>query len=128
VVDELREFARGIRPAILADGGLGPALRTLARRCPIPVTVDVETGGRLPEPIEVCAYYVAAEALANAAKHFRASTITVQVTRPGDVLDVRVGDDGAPLSEFSRWARGRVMARCLSFTPSLLPRDGFVQA
>jgi PAS domain S-box-containing protein len=94
VVDELREFARGVYPAVLADGGLGPALRTLARRCPIPVTLDVQTGGRLPEPVEVCAYYVVSEALANAARHSRASTITVQVTTTGDVLDVRVGDDG----------------------------------
>jgi signal transduction histidine kinase len=93
VADELREFARGIHPAILADGGLGPALRTLARRCPIPVTLDVETGGRLPEPIEICAYHVVAEALANTAKDSRASTITVQVTTTGDVLDVRVGDN-----------------------------------
>ena len=57
VLDELREFARGIHPAILADGGLGSAVKTLARRCPIPVDLDVPTRGRLPEPVEVCAYY-----------------------------------------------------------------------
>ena len=57
VLDELRELARGIHPAILADGGLGPAVKTLARRCPIPVDLDVPTRGRLPEPVEVCAYY-----------------------------------------------------------------------
>ncbi len=95
VLDELREFARGIHPAILADGGLGPALRTLGRRCPIPLTLDVATGGRLPEPVEVCAYYVVSEALANAAKHSHASAITVQVQAAGDVLHVEARDDGA---------------------------------
>jgi GAF domain-containing protein len=94
VLEELREFARGIHPAILADGGLGPALRTLARRCPIPVTLEVQAGGRLPEPAEVCAYYVASEALANAAKHSRAATVTVQVLAGGDALTVQVRDDG----------------------------------
>ena len=79
VLEELREFARGIHPAILADGGLGPALRTLARRCPIPVSLDAPARGRLPEPVEVCAYYVVSEALANAAKHARAAAATVTV-------------------------------------------------
>src|SRR5271166_3685863 len=101
VLDELREFARGIHPAILGDGGLGPALRTLARRCPIPVELDVETGGRLPEPVEVCAYYVVSEVLTNAAKHSRASAITVQVTGAGDALRVQVCDDGAGGAHFT---------------------------
>jgi signal transduction histidine kinase len=92
VLDELREFARGIHPAILADGGLGRAVKTLARRCPIPVSLDVQAGGRLPEPAEVCAYYVISEALANAAKHSRATAITVQVTVAGGALTVRVCD------------------------------------
>ena len=95
VLEELREFARGIHPAILADGGLGPALRTLARRCPIPVSLDAPVRGRLPEPVEVCAYYVVSEALANAAKHARAAAATVQVLADGDTLTVRVRDDGA---------------------------------
>ena len=94
VLDELREFARGIHPAILADGGLGPAVKTLARRCPIPVDLDVPTRGRLPEPVEVCAYYVVSEALTNAAKHSRAAAIAVQVLGDGDVLRVQVRDDG----------------------------------
>ena len=94
VLDELREFARGIHPAILADGGLGSAVKTLARRCPIPVDLDVQTRGRLPEPVEVCAYYVVSEALTNAAKHSRAAAIAVQVLEDGDVLRVQVRDDG----------------------------------
>ena len=95
VLEELREFARGIHPAILADGGLGPALRTLARRSPIPVTLEVQAGGRLPDLVEVCAYYVVSEALANAAKHAHATAVTVRVLADGDALTVQVGDDGA---------------------------------
>ena len=95
VLEELREFARGIHPAILADGGLGLALRTLARRCPIPVSLDAPVQGRLPEPVEVCAYYVVSEALANAAEHSRAAAVTVRVLADGDALTVQVRDDGA---------------------------------
>jgi GAF domain-containing protein len=94
VLEELREFARGIHPAILADGGLGPALRTLARRCSIPVSLDAPVRGRLPEPVEVCAYYVVSEALANAAKHSGAAAVTVRVLADGDALTVQVRDDG----------------------------------
>ena len=77
-LEELREYARGIHPAILADGGLAPALKTLARRSPIPVTLDVRMPGRLPERVEVTAYYVISEALANAAKHAGASAVHVE--------------------------------------------------
>ena len=78
-LDELREFARGIHPAILAEGGLAPALKALARRSAIPVELDVRVGARLPEPIEVGAYYVVSEALANVAKHAEASVVSVDV-------------------------------------------------
>jgi signal transduction histidine kinase len=89
-LEDLREFARGIHPAILAEGGLGPALRTLARRAPVPVQLQVLAQGRLPEPVEVAAYYVVAEALANAAKHARAAGVTVEVEEAADgVLRVR---------------------------------------
>ena len=86
VLEELREFARGIHPAILASGGLGPALRTLARRSPIPVELDVRAPGRLPEPVEVCAYYVVSETLANTAKYSRAAAVTVDVTMADGAL------------------------------------------
>jgi GAF domain-containing protein len=69
VLGELRELSRGIHPAILSEGGLGPALRTLARRSVVPVELRVGSEGRLPERVEVTAYYVAAEALTNVAKH-----------------------------------------------------------
>ncbi len=95
-VEELRELARGIHPAVLAERGLPPALTALARRCPVPVELDVRTDGRLPEPVEVAAYYLVAEALTNAAKHADASTVQVEVGigETGDVLQVRVSDDG----------------------------------
>jgi signal transduction histidine kinase len=101
-LDELRELARGIHPAILAEGGLPPALRTLARRCTLPVELDVRADRRLPEPIETATYYLVAEALTNAAKHAHASIVHVEVGiagattdgRAGDVLRVCVRDDG----------------------------------
>ena len=94
LVEDLREFARGIHPAILAQGGLGPALRALARHSPVPAQVDVRTEGRLPEPLEVGAYYVVSEALTNAAKHAIASAITVEVKSVDGALLVSVRDDG----------------------------------
>jgi signal transduction histidine kinase len=91
VVDELREIARGLHPAALAEGGLRPALRTLARRSTVPVRLDVELDERLPEPIELAADYVVAEALTNAAKHAHASVADVEAyVRTPDGPDDRV--------------------------------------
>jgi signal transduction histidine kinase len=95
VVDELREMARGIHPAILAKGGLGPALKTLARRCTVPVELDVRAVARLPERVEVAAYYVVSEALTNAAKHAQASAVNVEVEAVEGALRLCVRDDGA---------------------------------
>jgi signal transduction histidine kinase len=97
VQEDLREMAHGIHPAILARGGLGPALKTLARRCPVPVELDVRTGPRLPEPVEVAAYYVVAEALTNAAKHANASAVQIDADADpaGNALRLRIRDDGA---------------------------------
>jgi signal transduction histidine kinase len=94
-LEDLQEMARGIHPAILAHGGLGPALKTLARRSRLPVELDVRTAGRLPERVEVAAYYVVSEALTNAAKHARASVVHVDAHVAGDTLRLRVHDDGA---------------------------------
>lgn len=94
VMDELREMARGIHPAILAEGGLGPALRTLARRSPIPVKLDVSAEGRLPDPVEVAAYYVVSESLTNAAKHAQASVAAVRLSVADGALRLTVSDDG----------------------------------
>jgi signal transduction histidine kinase len=102
VLDDLREMARGIHPAILAEGGLGPALKTLARRCAVPVELDVRTTGRLPEPIEVGAYFVVSEALTNVAKHARASSVAVDVEAVDGVLRLSVRDDGVGGAAFER--------------------------
>ena len=100
-LEEVREIGRGIHPAVLAKGGLGAALGVLARRSPIPVRLDIRADGRLPGPVEVSAYYVVAEALTNAAKHARASAISVQGEAVGDVLHVTVSDDGGGGADFS---------------------------
>jgi signal transduction histidine kinase len=93
-VEELQEFSRGIHPAILSRGGLGPALRTLARRSPIPVELDITADTRLPEPIEVAAYFVASEALANATKHAQASRVDVSLATRNRSLLLSIRDDG----------------------------------
>jgi signal transduction histidine kinase len=95
VAEDLREIARGIHPAILSEGGLGPALRTLARRAAIAVELDVAAIARLPEPIEVAAYYLVSEALTNATRHARASVAAVDAAVSGGMLRVYVRDDGA---------------------------------
>jgi signal transduction histidine kinase len=94
VLEELREISRGIHPAILSEGGLAPALKTLARRSPIPVVLDARCDGRLPDGIERAAYYVVSEMLTNAAKHAQASTVHVDLARADGVLHVAVRDDG----------------------------------
>ncbi len=94
VLEELREISHGIHPAILSEGGLPPSLKTLARRSPIPVLLDVRVEGRLPENVEVAAYYVVAEMLTNAAKHAHASTVHVDVAEAEGMLRVAVQDDG----------------------------------
>jgi signal transduction histidine kinase len=93
-LDELREFARGIHPAVLVNGGLSSALKTLARRSSMPVKLDIRIQERLSEHVEVAAYYVISEALANAAKHAKASDVRVQVDATSGVLRLDVRDDG----------------------------------
>ena len=95
VVEELREISRGLHPAILEKGGLGPALRALARRAGVPVELSVRVPGRLPERVEVAAYYVVSEALTNAAKHARASVVRVDAGVADGTLRLLVQDDGA---------------------------------
>ena len=95
VVEDLREIARGIHPAILSEGGLRPALRTLARRAALAVELDVAAIPRLPQPVEVAAYYVVSEALTNATRHAHASVVRVAVEERDDGLHLSVRDDGA---------------------------------
>jgi signal transduction histidine kinase len=93
-LEELRELSRGIHPAVLSEGGLPPAIKALARRSTVPVRLDVDVPERLPEPVEVAAYYVASEALANIAKHARASATEVTVKTEGGRLRLSVQDNG----------------------------------
>jgi signal transduction histidine kinase len=93
-VKELRELARGIHPAVLSDHGLGPALEALASRAPVPVDVSGVPDSGLGHEIEVCAYFVTAEALTNVAKYARASSASVELSVEDDRLRVQVRDDG----------------------------------
>ena len=94
VSTDLQEISRGIHPAILSKGGLGPALKTLARRSAVPVTVDLAIDGPLPDSVEVGAYYVVSEALTNAAKHARASHVAVSGQSTDGILHLSINDDG----------------------------------
>jgi signal transduction histidine kinase len=91
---ELRELSHGIHPSILSKGGLGPALRTLARRSAVPVDLDLGVDRRLPDSVEVGAYYVVSEALTNVAKHARASVVQVGVETHDAHLRLSIRDDG----------------------------------
>jgi signal transduction histidine kinase len=93
-LQELRDLARGIHPPILADRGLEAAIRALADHAAVPVSVDVELAERPPAAVETAAYFVAAEGLANALKHARASRIDIAVHEREDAIVVRVLDDG----------------------------------
>jgi PAS domain S-box-containing protein len=94
-LEELRELARGIHPAVLSDRGLEPAIEALAARTPVPVRWAIELEEeRLPEPVEAAAYYVVAEALTNAAKHAKASEVTVRIARANGLAHIDVADDG----------------------------------
>jgi PAS domain S-box-containing protein len=101
-IEEMRELARGIHPRILSSGGLGPALRTLARRSPIPVIVDMQTEPRLPEHVEVTAYYVASEGLTNAVKHAHASEVRITVDVDDRWIVLTISDDGVGGADPSR--------------------------
>jgi signal transduction histidine kinase len=93
-LEEVREIARGLHPAILSAGGLGPALRTLARRAPLPVALDLRVEDELSDGVEVAAYYAVSELITNTAKHAQASSIDVAVTSVDGVLRIVARDDG----------------------------------
>jgi signal transduction histidine kinase len=94
LLDELRTISRGIHPAVLDTGGLAPAVKALARRSAVPVFLSVPLDERLPERVEVAAYYVVSEALTNVTKHSRASTAEVELERREKLLYVSVRDNG----------------------------------
>jgi signal transduction histidine kinase len=94
VLDELRELSRGLHPAILSEAGLDPALRALARRSSVPIRLHLDVDGRLNEPIEVAAYYVVSETLANAAKHAQATSVDIRAKTSDHRLDLTIQDNG----------------------------------
>jgi signal transduction histidine kinase len=94
VVQDIQEISRGIHPAILSKGGVGPALRTLARRSAIPVELDAIDVRRLPGRVEVASYFVVSEALTNAAKHSDASVVHISFEVTGSVSRLSIRDDG----------------------------------
>ena len=130
-LEELREIARGIHPAALNAGGLGPALKALARRSAIQVDLRVQVPGRLPGPVEIAAYYVVSEALANTAKHANAATIRAEVAIEAGVLRVTVCDDGRGGAAFGRGSgllglKDRVEALGGRITLQSLPNTGTI--
>jgi signal transduction histidine kinase len=98
----LQEISRGIHPAILSKGGLGPAVKTLARRSAVAVELDLQVEHRLPEQIEVAAYYLVSEALANVDKYAHASLVHVDVHASSAAIDLAVRDDGIGGADPSR--------------------------
>jgi PAS domain S-box-containing protein len=102
VMKELQDISRGIHPAILAQGGLAAALKTLARRSAVPVLLKVRAETRLPEPVEVATYYIVSEALTNTAKHAHASEVHVLVEARGGVIRLSIHDDGCGGADPSR--------------------------
>ena len=101
-LDELREIAHGIHPAILSEAGLGPALKALARRSAVPVELDLDLGSPPGQQAEVAAYYIASEALANTAKHAQATAIDLRVRGDDSALALSIRDDGRGGADPSR--------------------------
>ena len=102
VLEELREIARGLHPAVLSEGGLNPAMRALAKRSPVPVKLHLDIQARYPPPVEVATYYVVSEALANTAKHAKASHVELIVREQEGALWLRISDNGAGGAELQR--------------------------
>jgi signal transduction histidine kinase len=107
---ELRELARGIHPAVLTERGLAPALSALAARAPVPVTIKADGDERLPGPVEIAAYFVVSEALANVAKYAHASEASVAVRRANGHVIVDVSDDGVGGADAARGSGLRSLA------------------
>jgi signal transduction histidine kinase len=101
-LEDLRNLARGIHPAVLTEGGLRPALLSLAERSPVPAHVAAAPSERLPSTVEATAYFIVSEALVNAAKHARASSVTISVARCSEHLEVSVLDDGVGGADAAR--------------------------
>jgi signal transduction histidine kinase len=109
-LEELRAVARGIHPAVLSGHGLEVALESLVARASVPVQLTVDLGSRLDEPLEVAAYYVVSESLANIGKHAQATSVRVDVGRAGRDLFVEIVDDGVGGADTERGSGLRGLA------------------
>jgi signal transduction histidine kinase len=109
-LQELRDLARGIHPAVVSGHGLAVALESLAARGPVPVGLDVELDERLPETLEVAAYYVVSESLANIGKHAHATSAQIAVARADGQVVVEVVDDGVGGADAERGSGLRGLA------------------
>jgi signal transduction histidine kinase len=109
-IEDLRELAHGLDPAILRESGLGPAIRSLVERSPTETTLELELGGRMPRAIEATAYFVVAEALANSAKHAAATRVSVRARADHGALLIEVVDNGVGGAEASRGSGLRGLA------------------
>jgi signal transduction histidine kinase len=109
-LEELRELARGIHPAILTDRGLAPAVEALAARATLPVEVNGLPSERLPEPIEAAVFYVVAESLTNVSKYASARSARVELARDDGLLVVEVADDGVGGADASKGSGLRGLA------------------
>ena len=107
---ELRDLARGIHPAVVTGHGLAVALEQVVARAPLPIRLSVDVGGRLPEPVEVAAYYVVTESLTNVAKHAQASKVEVTVGRVDGGVSVEIVDDGVGGADSERGSGLRGLA------------------
>jgi signal transduction histidine kinase len=125
---ELRELARGIHPAALTRNGVVSALRGLAQRFPLPVEVEDRAGARFPDAVEAALYYVAAEALTNAARHAAASRVQIRVAARDGAVELVVEDDGRggadPEGSGLRGLRDRVEALSGELTLTSAPGAG----
>lgn len=101
-LNELRDLSRGIHPAILTEGGISPALKALGRRSNVRVKLDVGFEHRLPDQVEVAAYYTVSEALTNASKHANATRVWVSLRLDGDLLLLSIRDDGVGGADLTR--------------------------
>jgi signal transduction histidine kinase len=113
-LNDLRDLIRGIYPPVLADRGLGPAVRALALDTPMPVDLDISLRGRLSPPLEAACYFAVAETLANAVKHSGARRVHIRVAHADGVLRIEVSDDGAGGADLQQGSGLRGVERRLS--------------
>jgi signal transduction histidine kinase len=109
-LEELRDIARGLHPAVIGGHGLAVGLESLVARAPVPVDLTVEVEGRLPERFELAAYYLVSESLANVGKHAQATSATIDVVQAGDMLVIEVVDDGVGGADTERGSGLRGLA------------------